>query len=151
MADVVPREVRSRMMAGIRGKNTRPEIIIRKGLHALGFRYRIHDKRLPGEPDLVFLKYNAVILVHGCFWHGHDCELFKWPKTRRKFWRDKIGGTRKRDMRNRQALIDLGWRVLEIWECTMKGRQRLCLEELIALVSGWLRSGEPSRELRSHD
>ena len=90
MADVVDRKTRSRMMSGIRGKNTRPELLIRKGLHARGFRFRLHDKRLPGKPDLVLPKYSAVIFVHGCFWHGHDCHLFKWPQSRREFWRKKI-------------------------------------------------------------
>jgi DNA mismatch endonuclease (patch repair protein) len=85
MADVVSKEVRSRMMSGIRNKDTKPEMIVRKGLHAHGFRFRLHDKTLPGKPDLVLRRYNAVILVHGCFWHGHRCHLFKQPKSRTHF------------------------------------------------------------------
>lgn len=90
MADVVTPEKRSKMMSGIQGKNTKPELTIRKGLHALGFRYRLHGKTLPGKPDLVFPKYKAVIFIHGCFWHAHHCHLFKWPSTRVDFWQEKI-------------------------------------------------------------
>src|SRR3954470_16295918 len=90
MADVVSSGVRSRMMAGIRGTNTAPEMILRRALHAEGFRYRLHDRRLPGKPDMVFPRHHAVIFAHGCFWHGHDCHLFKWPSTRPEFWQTKI-------------------------------------------------------------
>ena len=110
MADVVSAEVRSRMMAGIRGKNTKPEMIIRRGLHARGFRYLLHDKRLPGKPDLVLPKHRAVIFVNGCFWHGHDCPLFKWPKTRKGFWRTKIARNRENDESAVIALRRSGWR-----------------------------------------
>src|SRR4051812_25000557 len=105
------------MMAGIRAKDTKPELIVRRGLHRAGLRFRIHDRRLPGKPDLVFPKYKAVVLVHGCFWHGHDCKLFKWPNTRPEFWRSKIGSTINRDAAVRIQLVKAGWRVLEIWEC----------------------------------
>lgn len=147
MADVVSPEVRSRMMSGIRGKDTKPEITIRSGLHALGFRFRLHVKNLPGKPDLVLPKWNAVILINGCFWHGHDCHLFKWPKTRKKFWKDKIEGTRKRDERNAQALEDAGWRVLTIWECATKGKNKKDLARLLKSVSSWLQSGKKKLEI----
>ena len=90
MPDIVSPEVRSRMMSGIRGRDTKPELVLRRGLHALGFRYRISPKDVPGKPDMVFPRYHAVILAHGCFWHGHDCHLFRWPSSRREFWRAKI-------------------------------------------------------------
>src|SRR5262245_6595907 len=97
MADVVSPEVRSRMMSGIRGKNTKPEMVLRRGLHAEGFRFRLHGPALPGRPDLVFPKWSAVIFVHGCFWHRHNCRLFKWPSTKSRFWRAKLTGNVSRD------------------------------------------------------
>ena len=100
MTDVVDSKTRSRMMSNIRDRNTKPEIKIRQALHAKGFRYRLHDKKLPGKPDLVFPKYKAVIQINGCFWHGHSCPLFKWPLTRVEFWQNKIGGNIKRDQLN---------------------------------------------------
>ena len=105
MTDVVDRETRSRMMAGIRGKDTKPELTIRKAIHARGFRYRIHDRRLPGKPDMVFPRYRAVILVNGCFWHGHNCHLFKWPSTRVDFWKTKIERNREKDGETMQAFM----------------------------------------------
>jgi DNA mismatch endonuclease (patch repair protein) len=151
MADVVSRDVRSRMMSGIRGKNTKPEMLIRRGLHAKGFRYLLHDRRLPGKPDLVFPKHRAVIFVHGCFWHGHDCHLFKWPKTRKGFWRNKIDRNKVLD---EQAIVELrksGWRVGIVWECSVKGRTRLLDERTIALCARWLRSHRKSLVLLGTD
>lgn len=142
MADVVTPEVRSRMMSGIRGKDTKPEMIIRRGLHARGFRYRLHDRTLPGKPDLVFPKYRAVIFVHGCFWHGHDCHLFKWPKTRVEFWREKIEGNVRRDAKSEKAILDLGWRIYRVWECELKGKPSLEVENLVRTVSIWLQRGK---------
>lgn len=141
MADVVDAATRSRMMAGIRGKDTRPEMILRRGLHARGFRYRLHDRRLPGSPDLVFPGRRAVIFVHGCFWHGHGCHLFRWPATRREFWKAKIEGNRARDEAAHAALFADGCRVLTIWECALKGRERLPVEEVLDRASDWLANG----------
>lgn len=138
MADIVPPETRSRMMSGIRGKNTKPELAIRRGLHRRGFRFLLHDKRLPGKPDLVFPRYQAVILVHGCFWHGHNCHLFKWPSTRKKFWHDKITGNREVDARNESALYEAGWRIGIVWECALKGKTRLPAESVISICQTWL-------------
>ncbi|WP_338025930.1 very short patch repair endonuclease [Bradyrhizobium quebecense] len=135
-------------MAGIRGKNTKPEMIIRRGLHARGFRYRLHDKRLPGRPDLVFPKYHAVVFVHGCFWHGHDCHLFKWPKTRKEFWRTKIDRNRAIDERAIVALKEDDWRCCTIWECSLKGRAAVPIELLLDRCSSWLCSNRRSSELR---
>lgn len=140
MTDVVSVDVRSRMMSNIRSRNTRPELIIRSGLHQKGFRFRIHYKRLPGKPDLVFPKYRAVIFVNGCFWHGHECYLFKWPSTRRKFWRQKILTNRRVDKKANVNLRKLGWRTLTIWECSLKGKKRLPMDTVLARAERWLRS-----------
>jgi DNA mismatch endonuclease (patch repair protein) len=146
MADIVSPEVRSRMMAGIRGKNTKPEILIRKALHAEGFRFRIHAA-LPGKPDMVFPKWNAVLFVHGCFWHGHDCHLFKWPKSRPEFWRSKIAGNIARDEASIAELLADGWRVGIVWECALKGRTRLDSSRTIQSCSKWLTSNRKRFEL----
>src|ERR1700710_1623924 len=125
MADVVSKDVRSRMMSGIRGKHTKPEMLVRRGLHGKGFRYLLHDKRLPGKPDLVFPKHRAVIFVNGCFWHGHDCHLFKWPKSRKGFWRKKIERNHEVDKHALIAIKAAGWRYCVIWECALKSRYKL--------------------------
>ena len=147
MADIVPQQKRSRMMAGIHGKDTRPEMAIRKALHALGYRYRIHDRRLPGRPDMVFPRYKAVIEINGCFWHRHDCHLFKWPSTRKEFWKQKLNQNRERDARNHKTLKDTGWRVLTIWECAMKGRTRLPMEYVVHISAYWLDKGQEDMEI----
>jgi DNA mismatch endonuclease (patch repair protein) len=136
-------------MAAIRGANTKPEMIIRRGLHARGFRFRLHDRKLSGRPDLAFPKYKAVVFVNGCFWHGHDCSLFKWPKTREEFWRDKITGNRHRDERVRDALLVAGWRIATIWECALKGRGRLPQDDLIDSIATWLSSDRKEISFRS--
>lgn len=146
LPDVVDAATRSRMMAGIRGKDTRPEMILRRGLHARGFRFRLHDKRLPGSPDLVFPGRHAVLFVHGCFWHGHDCHLFRLPATRQEFWRAKIEGNVIRDAAAEDALVATGWRVLTIWECALKGRERMPLETMLDRVAAWLADG-PGQEI----
>jgi DNA mismatch endonuclease, patch repair protein len=129
LADVVDKATRSRMMSGIRGKDTKPEIIVRKALHKAGYRFRLHRKDLPGNPDIVLPKYRTVIFVHGCFWHGHMCKNFKWPKTRPEFWREKIEGNIERDKRDIAALEALGWNVKVIWECEIRsGDLSFCLE-----------------------
>jgi len=147
LADVVDPATRSRMMSGIRGKNTKPELTIRKALHARGFRYRLHCK-LPGKPDLCLPKYRAVIFVHGCFWHGHDCHLFKWPSTRPEFWREKIGRNRAVDAAAEAKLLADGWRVGTVWECALKGRERLTLDDLTDELVGWLKSDRTGLAIR---
>ena len=117
MADIVDKATRSRMMSAIKGKNTKPELLVRKALHANGFRFRLHDKKLPGKPDIVLPKYKTVIFVHGCFWHGHECKNFRWPKTRKSWWRKKIEGNRSRDRRQNKQLTKSGWTCVTIWEC----------------------------------
>lgn len=137
--DVLTAEQRSFNMSRIRGKDTAPEMLIRRGLHARGFRYRLHDRRLPGHPDLVFPQYRAVIFIHGCFWHGHGCHLFKWPTTRREFWETKISRNRERDLRAVESLAADGWRVLTVWECALKGSQRQPAEHVLADCSRFLK------------
>ncbi len=108
------------MMSGIRGKDTKPELLVRKALHALGFRYRLHVKDLPGKPDLVFPKLRAVVFVNGCFWHRHlECKFAAVPKSNSEFWEQKLEANRKRDLLHGQQLRTLGWRVLTIWECEL--------------------------------
>lgn len=135
-------------MSGIRGRDTRPEMAVRRGLHALGYRYRLHGRDLPGRPDLVFRPRRAVIFVHGCFWHGHDCHLFRLPGTRPGFWQAKIDANRERDGRARAQLLEEGWRVLEIWECALRGKEALDFGDLMGRCAAWLADGPPQLELR---
>jgi DNA mismatch endonuclease (patch repair protein) len=121
MADRHTPEQRSYNMSRIRSTNTKPEVLLRKKLFAEGFRYRINDKKLPGKPDIVLKKYRTVIFVNGCFWHGHtDCKYFVVPKTRTEFWLAKINGNIKRDLKHEEALINLDWKVITVWECDLK-------------------------------
>ncbi len=147
-ADIVSAAVRSRMMAGIGGQNTKPELTLRRGLHELGYRFRLHDRSLPGRPDLVLKRWRAAIFVNGCFWHGHDCSLFKWPKSRDVFWREKIEGNRQRDRAVLAALDDSDWRALTVWECAFKGPDRIGEQATIAATDQWLRSGDRKGEIR---
>ena len=147
MADVVSPEKRSQMMAGIKGKDTGPELLIRRTLHARGLRFRLHDRRLPGTPDLVFPSRKAVVFVEGCYWHGHDCHLFKLPSSRPEFWSEKIESNRRRDIRVRQELQILGWRQFTVWECALKGRARLSFTAVVDTIVEWLESSEPAGEI----
>lgn len=138
-------------MSGIRGKNTRPEMLLRRGLHARGLRYRLHGKDLPGRPDLVFPSRRAVLFAHGCFWHGHDCHLFRMPSTRPDFWAGKIRRNREVDARSASALRAAGWRVGVVWECALKGRARLPLEEVIERCEFWVRGADGVLEIRGRE
>ncbi|MFC1579160.1 very short patch repair endonuclease [Pseudomonadota bacterium] len=144
MVDIVDTKTRSRMMSGIRGQDTRPEMVIRKGLQQLGFRhrlgnrYRLEGKLLPGRPDLVFPRFRAVIQVNGCFWHRHECHLFRWPGTRQQFWRDKLEGNFQRDLLNQRELESMGWRVLVIWECAIKGATNDEITILLNTAANWV-------------
>lgn len=151
MADIVSEKKRSEMMSGIRGKDTKPELIIRKGLHRSGYRYKLHDSQLPGKPDLVFPKYNAIIFVHGCFWHKHDCHLFKWPSSRKQFWKDKLLGNEEKDKENNQELRALGWRILLIWECALKGKTNLYTSTVLESAAEFLESDKEFLEIRGAD
>ena len=148
MPDVHDRATRSRNMAAIKGKDTKPELIIRKGLHARGFRYRLHDRKLPGRPDLVLPKYHAVIFINGCFWHGHDCALFKWPGTRQEFWKEKIGANVARDEQNYAAIDESGWRQAIIWECALKGPGRIEPDQVMNRIAAWLSSDKRNLTIR---
>ena len=138
MMDIVDQPTRSRMMSGIRSTNTKPEIIVRSLLHRQGFRFKLHVKNLPGKPDIVLPKYHAAIFVNGCFWHGHNCRLFKMPSTRRDFWQSKIENNRKNDDRSIKSLCSLGWRVATVWECAMRGPARQDKTTLTESLSTWL-------------
>lgn len=142
MTDIVDSKTRSRMMSGIKGKNTKIELHIRKSLFSRGYRYRLHNSSLPGRPDLVFPKYKAAIFVNGCFWHGHQCNLFKWPKTRQDFWKEKITGNIARDSRNIEALEHMDYRVLTVWECAIRGKNQADLDRVIGEIDEWIRNGD---------
>jgi len=136
--DIVSRQKRAEMMSGIGPKDTNPELQVRKLLHHAGFRFRLHRKDLPGKPDIVLPKYGALIQVHGCFWHRHLRHLFKWPTSREEFWRSKLEGNAQRDLRNRQKCKELGWKTLVVWECALKGTNRLPEPELAFMLEAWL-------------
>ncbi len=135
-------------MAAIRGSHTKPEQLIRKALHAAGLRYRLHANDLPGKPDLVFPRWRAIVFVNGCFWHQHDCHLFKWPATRQDFWREKIGRNVVNDEKAVSALLAAGWRVAIVWECALKGRSRLAFSEAMQRLGGWIQSDEAMLTIR---
>jgi len=148
MADMVDSATRSRIMSGIRSTNTGPERLVRSLLHRNGFRFRLHVNTLPGKPDIVLPRYHAVIFVNGCFWHGHDCCLFRLPATKTAFWSKKIDANRARDSKNLEALKLAGWRTLTVWECAMKGKNRIAPEKLIRQISGWLHGNTVNHQIR---
>jgi len=145
--DTVDKETRSRIMASVRQNGTGPELRLRKALHCLGFRYRLNDKKLPGSPDLVFPKYEAVIFVHGCFWHRHGCKYSTTPSSRKEFWIHKFKANKKRDKRNIDTLLDNEWRVLVVWECAIKGMKDGELNKLVSEVADWLKSEKQYGEI----
>ena len=147
LADVVSPAVRSKMMRNIKGKNTTPELIIRRGLHARGFRFRLHVSDVPGKPDLVLPRHRVVIFIHGCFWHSHGCPLFKMPTTRPEFWRKKLSRNKARDLKVRSAVKDAGWRQLIIWECATKGKGRIETDTLLSGVAHWINGLETEGEI----
>lgn len=137
--DVLTRAQRRLNMSRIRGKDTKPEMLLRRGLHGRGLRFRLHVKGLPGRPDIVLPKYGVVVLVHGCFWHGHGCTLSKIPETRREFWLTKIRNTGVRDEEAARSLAADGWRVLTVWECALRGRNRRDSEGLLAQCESFIK------------
>jgi DNA mismatch endonuclease, patch repair protein len=141
MADVLTREQRRLNMSRIKGRNTKPELLIRKALHALGLRYRLHDRRLPGHPDMVFPRYQCAVFVHGCFWHQHHCHLVKKPGTRVAFWEEKLAANKARDQRAISALQSDGWRLVIVWECALRGTTKRPFETIIQLLERHIRNG----------
>ena len=117
MSDIFSSQKRSDIMSKISGKNTKPEILVRKFLFSKGFRYRINVKTLPGKPDIVLPKYKTIIFVNGCFWHGHNCKKGKLPSSNTDFWKEKISNNKSRDAKNSDLLVKLGWKVIIIWQC----------------------------------
>lgn len=147
MADRITSQSRSRNMAAIRGKDTGPELMVRKAMHARGYRFRLHCKDLPGQPDIVFSKFKAVIWINGCFWHGHSCGAARIPLTRVDYWAPKIERTRARDAAVKQAIQLMGWRSLTIWECSLRGRGALGVESVVEMASNWLAGGIETSEI----
>lgn len=135
-------------MAAIRSRGSKVEMTVRRGLHRAGLRFRLHRRDLPGTPDLVFQKHKAVVFVHGCFFHGHDCHYFKWPGTNAEFWRQKIGRNVKNDEAALAKLRANGWRTAVVWECALTGRHRLDGQEVIGSLATWIRSDRISLDVR---
>ena len=139
MADTLTKEKRSWNMSRITGRNTKPEILLRSLLHREGFRFRLHDKRLPGKPDIVLPRHRTVIFVNGCFWHRHNnCEYAYTPKSRQEFWLNKFQGTVQRDQEKQKMLADLGWQVLVVWECELKRNSSLLVSDISSKLLGCL-------------
>lgn len=148
MSDIVSPAKRSAMMSGIRAKDTKPELRVRKALFAAGFRYRLHIKKMPGCPDIVLSKYRAAIFVHGCFWHQHaGCKLSKIPASRVEFWKAKLEGNSARDSRAVRDILSLGWRVLIVWECHLRAQRDM--STLQKELSEWINGGPEFSQLES--
>lgn len=146
MTDIVDQQTRSRMMSGIRGKDTKPELALRRSLHARGFRFRLHSSKVHGRPDLVLAKHRAVVFVHGCFWHRHDgCRYTTIPETRSEFWLAKFDANVARDRTVRTTLLNGGWRVATVWECALRKPDQVAASA--ELLSTWLLSDEDQIEI----
>lgn len=149
MTDIVDQATRSRMMAGIKGKNTRPEMLVRQGLHRRGVRFRLHVAALPGHPDLCFKRYHAVVFVHGCYWHRHEnCRFATTPTSRKDFWLSKFAANVERDKRALSGLRQMGWRVGVVWECSLRPSG---LEQTMLAITDWLTSDRPFIEIGKED
>ena len=139
MSDTVDRRTRSRIMQAVPRLHTHPELVVRRGLHRLGFRFRVADRRLPGSPDLKLSRYRAVVFVNGCFWHRHEgCPYATMPVSNREWWAGKFAANVSRDARKAQQLLDTGWRVMVVWECALRAEGPAVIDELAA----WIRSGD---------
>lgn len=139
MTDIVSTAKRSELMAGIKSKNTKPELVVRKALHARGYRFRLHGTDISGKPDVIMKKYRTVIFVHGCFWHGHTgCKLFRVPKSRTEFWLNKIKTNIDRDCRQMTELTEEGWKVLVIWECAIRNKKNDAIALVLERVENFL-------------
>ena len=147
MTDVHSKKIRSKNMAAIKGKNTKPEIKIAEALNKRKIKFKTHAKELPGNPDFVLKDFGAVIFINGCFWHEHHCHLFHWPSTRKKFWKEKIHKNLLRDRKNERLLKQEGWWVLKIWECALKGKKKIDFNILMDRVENWIRYGKRSKSI----
>lgn len=145
--DTVDKATRSKIMSSVGQKDTVPEMTLRRALHRLGYRYRLHDRKLPGSPDIVFPKYKAVIFVHGCYWHRHECHLSTTPKSRETFWNEKFEANQARDKRNIQELTAAGWRVLIVWQCSLKGKAEIGIDEVIFRATAWMTSDKTMAQI----
>ena len=146
--DVLTPDQRRFVMSRIKSKDTKPELLVRRGLHGRGLRYRLHRAGVPGKPDMVFAKYRALVFVHGCFWHGHGCSLFKWPRTRSSFWDAKIRRNMERDRKVQVALKLAGWRMIVVWECALRGKHKRALQDVLRDTEAFIRHGrEPLIEI----
>lgn len=139
MADRLTPDQRRLNMRRVRAKDTKPEMTVRSLLHAQGFRFRLHRRDLPGRPDIVLPRWRAAVFVHGCFWHGHGCSLFRMPATRTEFWSGKIAGNHRRDAAAVAGLAELGWRSLLVWECALRGKNRRTAAEVSGAMAGFIR------------
>lgn len=147
MTDVHDPETRRRNMSAIRGRDTKPELLLRSALHRAGYRFRLKST-LPGKPDLVMKKYQTAIFVHGCYWHMHDCPRFKQPGgDNAEFWRFKLTRNAERDRDVKSAILAAGWRHLVVWECAVVGKGRLDLQTVVSRIGAWLTSGEETNEI----
>lgn len=147
MTDVHDQKTRSRNMAAIRGRDTKPERLLRSALHRAGYRFRVHSP-LPGKPDLAMKKYRAVLFLHGCFWHMHDCPRFKQPGgDKAEFWRNKLARNAERDREVTGILLDSGWRQFVVWECALIGKGKLDLPKVVDSIEAWLRSDAETGEI----
>lgn len=152
MTDAPPTRARQRNMSAIKAQDTKPETAVRSALHAAGFRYRLHGRNLPGRPDLVFPKHLTVVFVHGCFWHRHDCPYFRWPATRAGFWQEKLTRNAERDREVSAELLDKGWRVVTVWECSLRSGYWTA-QDIVEFFKQWFRveyTGFRSVELSMH-
>jgi DNA mismatch endonuclease (patch repair protein) len=145
LADILTPEQRSAQMSRIRSANTKLEVLVRKALHKRGFRYRLGGAGLPGRPDIVLPKYRTVVFVHGCFWHGHSCPLYRLPKTRPEFWAQKIFTNRVRDARVASQLTELGWRLIVIWECSLRRVRDEAANKFMDSVALSIRHNQPNQ------
>lgn len=150
MIDIVDQQTRSRMMSGIRGKNTKPELALRRALHARGLRFRLHSKNVFGQPDLVLPKYRTVVFVHGCFWHRHEgCRFASTPSTREEFWRKKFEANVARDSAVRAKLFAERWRLATVWECALRKPDQV--KATTDFLSAWLQSDELQLQIGDKD
>lgn len=138
--DNVDKATRSRIMASVGQRDTGVEMMLRSALHRMGLRYRLHVRSLPGSPDLVFPRYRAVVFVHGCYWHAHGCHRSTVPRSSQGFWSEKFAANKLRDAKKETALLDAGWRVMTVWECTLRGKTARQPEKVAAAIRSWLHS-----------